>query len=585
MVERLKGAMSIAAITLIAGTSWAAAPPATSLSKCQKAVRVATQKFVAGSAAAIGSCLQAVSTEIVKKDAADALDAGPACVTAFRKLSDSRGLGKQLSDKLAASITKACAPGQDGVTHTLADVLGAGSGVAQPLAVEEINEWCSEYGGDGSVDSVDEWIDCITAVTECAVDSTVAAQFPRVLDWLNLAKGAMLSVSAPADDPNKVSDAVAASIALWTDLDPDTNGVINIQCGYTPPAAPSCTDGVLNGSEIAVDCGGGCPACPLGSPCTANGDCNSGFCDVTCQPIPGLPPGCFNGTQDGDETFTDCGGSCAAFGLRCPLGSACLANGDCVTNSCDLNMCGPGGAVPPPPCFDGVRNGNETGTDCGGSCAQKCATGVGCVGNSDCLSSECFMNICQAGSAVPPSCSDGVMNGDETAKDCGGSCVALGRQCPVGGGCQNNSDCLSNTCNLNICIAGTAPTPSCFDGVQNGVETGKDCGGGCALKCPLGSGCVSNNDCVSNSCALNICDGGSAVPPSGPSCFDSERNGDETGTDCGGSCLQACGDGSGCVDNDDCSSGSCIASFCRPTSGLPPGGAVPPGEAPPPPAP
>ena len=151
MIKSLKVTMSIVAITLIAGTSWADAPPATSLSNCQKAVKVATQKFVAGSTASIGSCLQAVSTQIVKKGAADAIDAGAACVSAFRKLRDSRGLGKQLSDKLAAAIAKSCAPGQDGVTHTLADALGDGSDVAQPLAVERLNTWCSQYGGDGSV--------------------------------------------------------------------------------------------------------------------------------------------------------------------------------------------------------------------------------------------------------------------------------------------------------------------------------------------------------------------------------------------------------------------------------------------------
>ena len=43
-------------------------------------------------------------------------------------------------------------------------------------------------------------------------------------------------------------------------------------------------------------------------------------------------------------------------------------------------------------CFDGIRNGDETGIDCGGSCVP-CAT-----------------------------CDDGIQNGDETGVDCGGSC-------------------------------------------------------------------------------------------------------------------------------------------------------------------
>jgi len=53
-----------------------------------------------------------------------------------------------------------------------------------------------------------------------------------------------------------------------------------------------------------------------------------------------------------------------------------------------------------------------------------------------------------------PTCSDGIQNGDETGVDCGGSCP------PCGGG-----------------------GPTCSDGIQNGNETGVDCGGSCP-PCP-----------------------------------------------------------------------------------------------------
>ena len=43
--------------------------------------------------------------------------------------------------------------------------------------------------------------------------------------------------------------------------------------------APSCTDGVKNGTETDLDCGGGtCPACALTKVCTAASDCTSGVC-------------------------------------------------------------------------------------------------------------------------------------------------------------------------------------------------------------------------------------------------------------------------------------------------------------------
>ena len=80
--------------------------------------------------------------------------------------------------------------------------------------------------------------------------------------------------------------------------------------------APTCSDGVQNGDEEGVDCGGS-----------------------NCTPC----PSCSDGVQNGNETGVDCGGS------------------DCA---------------PCPSCNDGVQNGNETGIDCGGDCAP-CNTGGG----------------------------------------------------------------------------------------------------------------------------------------------------------------------------------------------------------------
>ncbi|MBQ4818548.1 glycosyl hydrolase [Aquimarina sp. MMG016] len=59
-----------------------------------------------------------------------------------------------------------------------------------------------------------------------------------------------------------------------------------------------------------------------------------------------------------------------------------------------------------------------------------------------------------------PTCNDGIQNGDETGVDCGGSC----------------SPCTT--------------TPTCNDGIQNGNETGVDCGGTCA-PCPTPDGDVT----------------------------------------------------------------------------------------------
>jgi len=50
------------------------------------------------------------------------------------------------------------------------------------------------------------------------------------------------------------------------------------------PAAPTCDDGVHNGLESDVDCGGDCDGCDLGAACFDETDCGSGYCaDGTCQ--------------------------------------------------------------------------------------------------------------------------------------------------------------------------------------------------------------------------------------------------------------------------------------------------------------
>jgi hypothetical protein len=74
-----------------------------------------------------------------------------------------------------------------------------------------------------------------------------------------------------------------------------------------------------------VDCGGDCPDCADGDACGSNSDCQSGVCSSggVCQ-----APTCNDNTQNGDETFVDCGGSCTA---NCAPGQACDGPNDCTT--------------------------------------------------------------------------------------------------------------------------------------------------------------------------------------------------------------------------------------------------------------
>ena len=117
-----------------------------------------------------------------------------------------------------------------------------------------------------------------------------------------------------------------------------------------------------------------------------------------------------------------------------------------------------------PTCSDEILNQDETDTDCGGMC-EPCDFAKACNQGSDCLSGVCVNNACAA-----PACDDGVQNGTETALDCGGDCAA----CADGLACNAPGDCASGVCVNNACAA-----PACDDGVQT-AETALDCGGDCA---------------------------------------------------------------------------------------------------------
>jgi hypothetical protein len=251
-------------------------------------------------------------------------------------------------------------------------------------------------------------------------------------------------------------------------------------------ATPVCTDNVKNGSETDIDCGGACAPsqkCGDGKGCLVAGDCTSGVCSAShvC-----LAPVCTDSVMNGSETDTDCGGTCAPA-KKCADGKGCLVQGDCTSGVCSgSHVCSA------PACNDGVKNGSETDTDCGGTCTAKCSNGKSCGGNGDCQSDICKANVC-----IAASCTNGVKDTDETGVDCGGTECG---PCDDGIACALNRDCKSGKCTNLICAA-----PSCNDGVKNGTETDTDCGGTCSAKCDLGKLCSNDVDCVSGHCPSGRC--------------------------------------------------------------------------------
>lgn len=131
-----------------------------------------------------------------------------------------------------------------------------------------------------------------------------------------------------------------------------------------------------------------------------------------------VPTSCVDGLKNGSETDVDCGGSACA---PCATGKSCAATLDCAEVSCDYLGAAATHTCLAPTCYDGALNGAETGPDFGGpDCPPVPAYVVtmGCDAPSDCES-----GVCQGAMCRTPSCSDAVENGNEAGVDCGGSCA------------------------------------------------------------------------------------------------------------------------------------------------------------------
>ncbi|MEO8183225.1 MAG: hypothetical protein ABI895_30705 [Deltaproteobacteria bacterium] len=317
-----------------------------------------------------------------------------------------------------------------------------------------------------------------------------------------------------------------------------TNGdCASLHCQDGSCIAASCADSIVNQGESAVDCAGPCPArCGEGQACTALDDCAPGlFCPEgarTCARI-----SCRDAVRNGDEVGTDCGGSCPP----CPLETACTANQDCESGVCRAGAC----AVQS--CDDGILNQDEAALDCGGSCAP-CPPGRSCQLAADCDSGVCDTRGCGNGVArccQPARCNDRVRNGTEAFPDCGNAqCGA----CPIGSPCNGNA-----VCDSGLCQNGACRQPPCDDGQQNGLETDTDCGGPdpACTRCALGRECNVTQDCATGSCVAGVC----------ANCGNGVQDGRETDSDCGGVCGP-CGPGGGCLLDSECQSGVCVDDSC-----------------------
>jgi hypothetical protein len=141
----------------------------------------------------------------------------------------------------------------------------------------------------------------------------------------------------------------------------------------------------------------------------------------------------------------------------------------------------------------------------------------GCGSASECRPGNC--------SGCSPQCREGrCVECDPGTKCPAGPCDIHGR-CPAApvppnqppgcppqdwselGGCRDTAPCTGGgDCHSLVCHRAVCQAPTCTDGIQNGAETGRDCGGGCP-PCRAGFGCSFHSDCQSKLCdyATFIC--------------------------------------------------------------------------------
>jgi cysteine-rich repeat protein len=241
--------------------------------------------------------------------------------------------------------------------------------------------------------------------------------------------------------------------------------------------APVCGDGLLQPSKGET--------CDLAGQNSDDGACTLACLDAAC----------------GDGLIQANVEQCDDAANNGP-GKACKAD-------CALNVCGDGDVGPGEACDDGNGSNDDDCTNVckGASCGdgfkqpgEQCDLG-GTNSNNGACTLSCKLPVCGDTFIQPgEQCDDGNQSDTDpclsTCVDatCGDAKVWQGvEQCDDGN--ASNNDACTNTCK----------TASCSDAFKNNAETDIDCGGPTCAKCDYGEMCLVPNDCLSGSCQNNIC--------------------------------------------------------------------------------
>lgn len=278
-------------------------------------------------------------------------------------------------------------------------------------ATHEVGHWLNlrHIWGDGSC-SVDDFVsDTPTSNAAnygCDVGSSACGSVDMVQNYMDYSDDACMNLYT-VGQRNRMR-------ALFESGGYRSSLLNSSACGDV--VAPTCDDGIQNGDEEGIDCGGSnCEPCVCdgvdvtmtlnfdnypsetsweivgsGEVVASGGTYGSQPQMSTLNITQCLPEGCYTVTVF--DSYGD--GLCCQYGegsyvVTDEYGNE-LASGASFNSTSSGNFCISVDNGPDPTCDDGIQNGNETGVDCGGDCA------------------------------ACPTCDDGLQNGEETGIDCGG---------------------------------------------------------------------------------------------------------------------------------------------------------------------
>lgn len=513
----------------------------------------------------------------------------------------------------------------------------SGNGVAISTGSNTDDGW--HQGFSVNVEGSDDPNEAVT------VRVTKGENGETIVEVENLPEGKNVEISVVYYDPNNPREGRTSDTVTFTSnggtsravLDPEENRISVQNVGEV--AGGHCDNGLFDPAlETDVDCGGFCNGCSDGKLCETSDDCEAGTCVAQGGISICRASQCYDGVRNGDETDVDCGGTlcgpCSAT-VDQRTTPQCALDSDCNTGMCRDGRCRlkqpvkiranryPQGGVTIGYTLDGQYGSVRLQSNVlegphelvigeaytfQVETLQVCATDYSLQRtglNSDddqVLAGIIEVDCPEEGeltinaelrkqarlSAIPendPITVELIIDGERSEFTLSGQeqTLAVGSfedtwsarvikepLTPIVHPFSHRNDIGSYYCyaapwlNSDKGVRNTTliiscewrETSTCSDGIRNQDESDVDCGGVCG-PCALNQSCYSSSDCVANTfCVDGSCRFVGA-------CDDGIQNQDETDIDCGGDACEPCGDLQSCLISSDCQSNNCEGGVCQ----------------------